>query len=43
MSGIHRFLTRRDRHNKLNKQSKEEVDAQHHDVATYEIFDRLTS
>ncbi|CAG8084245.1 unnamed protein product [Penicillium nalgiovense] len=25
MSGIHRFLTRRDRHNKLNKQSKEEA------------------
>ncbi|CAG8919205.1 unnamed protein product [Penicillium salamii] len=25
MSGIHRFLTRRDRHHKLNKQSKEEV------------------
>ncbi|KXG49737.1 Peptidase C19, ubiquitin carboxyl-terminal hydrolase 2 [Penicillium griseofulvum] len=25
MSGIHRFLTRRDRHSKLNKQSKEEA------------------
>ncbi|KAJ5165376.1 Peptidase C19 ubiquitin carboxyl-terminal hydrolase 2 [Penicillium coprophilum] len=25
MSGIHRFLTRRDRHNKLSKQSKEEA------------------
>jgi hypothetical protein len=40
MSGIHRFLTRRDRNHKLNKQSKEEVHADERldDVETYRLI-----
>jgi hypothetical protein len=39
MSGIHRFLTRRDRNHKLNKQSKEEVLAYCRSASRFNLYE----